>query len=119
MKIWKKLDVAGRIIVMLAIGWQLTALSTFVSERQRGDIAYLMENQAYIALMVKRLATPGSPSEIGNDVADAYGNITLYSEWQQSIWNEYISVSTGIFVLGFLLGSTLSIVGRYLELKEP
>jgi len=117
MKTWKKFDIAGRVVILIAVAWQLTALGTFVSARQRGDILYIMENQAYTALMIKRLVGIGSPSETANAVNDAYNRITLFSEWDKNVWNKYIDFSTAVFLIAFLLGSGLSIAGRVLELR--
>ena len=44
MKTWTKLDIAGRITILAAVAWQLMAIGVFTSERQRGDVLYLMEN---------------------------------------------------------------------------
>jgi hypothetical protein len=118
MKIWMKIDLLARALMLLAVAWQLMALGVFVAERQRGDVYQIMENQAYIALMIHALAGSGSHSEIANDVADAQNNITLFSEWDKNAWNRHIRIANIVFVVLFLLGGTLSVVARHGELKD-
>ena len=118
MKTWTKLDIAGRITILAAVAWQLMAIGVFTSERQRGDVLYLMENQHRIAMMIDRLADEGTPSEINNRVATAYNSFTLFSEWDKNPWNGYIRISTTIFLIIFLSGSVIAITARYRELKD-
>ena len=118
MKTWMKLDIAGRIVILVAVAWQLIVLGIFVSERQRGDILYLMENQHRIGMMIDRLADEGVPLKTNSRVADAYSELTLFSERDKNPWHGYIKTSTVVFLVVFFLGSAMSIIARYLELKE-
>jgi hypothetical protein len=115
---WKKLDLWGRAIVLAAVAIQLFALGVLQSERQRGDVFYIMENQVYTAAMIHGLAGAGSKREIANDVGDHFAKIKLFSEWEKSNWNKQIAMTNGIFLFLFFSGGLLSLRARSLELKE-
>lgn len=118
MKLRMKLDLAGRVVTLLAVAWQVGVLSDYVSVRQRGDVLHLLENQHRLAMMISGLTVDGTPSEIGSGVADAYSGFALFSDWNKTPWNNYIQYSTVVFLFFFLSGSVLLIVARYLEFSE-
>ena len=118
METWKKYDLFGRSIILIAIVFQLTALGVLQDIRQRGDIAYIMENQMWIAVMVKRLNGSGDKNEIANDVVEAYKNITLFSEREKSFVNNEIFWSNIVFVSLFSFGSILTVFSRHMELRK-
>lgn len=120
MKLWKKLDLLGRAIVLLSIAFQLMLVSELQILTQKGDIAYLMENQFWIASMIyNESSSSKTKNEIENRAAEAYSRIMLYSEWEKSNLHLEFRITNIIFIVAFLIGSALTILGRYLEINEP
>jgi hypothetical protein len=115
MEAWKKCDLIGRSIILFAIFFQLTVLGALQDMRQRDDVAFIMNNQAWVGVMVERLAGSGDGNVIANTVSEAYKEITPFSERKKSNINNYIFWSNIIFGCLFLFGSSLSVISRYLE----
>ena len=118
MMLWKKLDLIGRSIVLLSVAFQLTLVSELQSIKQNGDVYHLMENQTWMASMIKNLSTIPQREKVATENADVYSRISLYSEWDKSSLHSDIRVVNTLFILFFLLGSIMTVAGRYLEINQ-
>ncbi len=114
MKLWKKLELVSKAIILFSIGFQLIVLSEFTAELQRRNFLYLMENQSEIASIIYWTSRKNPEG-----VSEGHASVKLRSEWDSNnVWNGYIRISNIIFACLFIIGSILSIVARYLELQE-
>ena len=118
MKNWKKLDLAGRGFILLAVAFQLTLVSELQASKSHGDVYYLMENQSYMASMIKNLSSMQDKNNIANLNSDKFSKIKLYSEWSKSNIHKQVRIVNIIFIAAFLIGTILTIIARYLEIGD-
>lgn len=118
MDAWKKLDIFGRGLVLFAIAFQMILVSELQTVQRRGDIHYIMGNQSIIVSMVNALSSGASRSEVRDENIEKYLRVYLSSEQEENGLSNQVSIVNTIFIISFLIGSVLILIGRYLEVKD-
>jgi hypothetical protein len=115
---WKNFDILGRSLILLAIGVQFLILSPLESLNARGDVYYLLENQYFIAGLVKLDLDKSKDINAIYEFEKATGGIKLSSTRDKSRPIGQFEFVNKIFVGIFLLGSVILLFARHREIRD-
>lgn len=107
----KKLDVIGSTLVLLSAFAELFILSSFTSSQLNGYIFGIMENQSWLADMLRHIALGIDGNGLDqNAFSESRSNIKLYSETYD--WADELFFARLIVGVSFMLGTAMIIMGK-------